>query len=84
MARPLPISHTGLGRTRGGVSCEAIPVPPDPSPSASPEERNARYDAQDHALAQQEACYDKRVQDLKTSVAETSAARKALGALLGR
>jgi hypothetical protein len=80
--RPLPISNTGLGRTRGGIDCSAIPVPAGPSATASPAERDAALAAQDGALAQREACYRGQLEQLKSSGGDVGAARRNIHELL--
>ena len=65
MARNIPkISDTGLRRTRGGANCNAISIPPDPTPGMNPAQKDAALDAQDQALARREACYRGNIQEL--------------------
>ena len=52
-----PIGNTGLRRVYGGENCEAIAVPPDPSPTASREDRMAGYQARGDALVKRAACF---------------------------
>jgi hypothetical protein len=65
---PLPISNTGLRRTRGGENCAAIPVPPNPSPTASREAQMAGYQARGDALVKQAACYQADADNLNSLI----------------
>jgi hypothetical protein len=67
------IGNTGLRRVYGGENCEAIAVPPDPSPTASREARMAGYQARGDALAKRAACYQANADQLDAVIKQLDA-----------
>lgn len=68
MASARVIGNTGLRRTRGGVSCDAIQVPPAPSPTASVADREKGWLARATANEQKAACLNDQAKQLRTLI----------------
>ncbi len=67
------IGNTGLRRVYGGENCDAIAIPPNPSPTASREDRMAGYQARGDALAKRAACFQASADQLDDVIKQLDA-----------